>query len=101
MAEQFCSPAWLLARADETAHPTTHGRHSRTAPPPSWSLSAPARRRAPAPCAGLVEGEKVLSLWDEVLSVVVPDMGTVTVQGVQESDGEGKASDIRSLTSSV
>lgn len=42
-----------------------------------------------ASAASLDEGEKVLSRWDEVLSVMAPYMGAVAVQGVQESDGEG------------
>lgn len=46
-----------------------------------------ARRSEAQP--GLDEGEKVLSRWDEVLSVVAPHVGPVAVQGVQESDGEG------------
>jgi hypothetical protein len=44
-----------------------------------------ARRSGAQP--GLDEGEKVLSRWDEVLSVVAPYVGAVAVQGVQESDG--------------
>lgn len=48
--------------------------------------AAPLRRRAPAPCAGLDEVEKVLSRFDELLAVVAPHVGAVAVQGVQETD---------------
>ncbi len=69
---------------------TRHGRR------PGWSGAETGAQARPGagPRAGsgasrLDEGEKVLSLWDEVLSVVAPYMGAVAVQGVQESDGEG------------
>lgn len=66
--------------------------HARSAPPggvaagEDRAAAPPTRRRAPAPCAGLDEVEKVLSRCDELLAVVAPHVGAVAVQSVQETD---------------
>lgn len=48
--------------------------------------AAPLRRRAPAPCAGLDEVEKVLSRWRQALAVVASHVGSVPVERIQQSD---------------
>lgn len=71
-------PHFMPAAAERAAGRGQPGRRQRQA--------APLRRRAPAPCAGLDEVEKVLSRCGELLAVVAPHVGAVAVQGVQEAD---------------